>query len=98
MKLIDIVKKKLRSDDRFEYLGRGNNEGVWESEKFLDLKKKIAKKGIAKVRVLLYKQDKEGLELKIEMQVISHYEWETMFEGFVENENEFELIFKCLGI
>lgn len=98
MKLIDLIIKKINSDQRFVFLGRGNNNGVWQTESFLDLKKNIAKKGIAKVRIFLFQQTKDGLEFKIEMQIISVYEWESMFEGFVENEDEFNLIMRCLGI
>lgn len=78
-------------------------KGMWES--FEDgkygsivLNKNIGRKGLAQVRVKIMDETKDGIEVVIEMELASGGVWETFFEGFVENLDEFKLVFRMLGL
>lgn len=104
--IVDKIKQLLEEDDRFYYHGNGNNLGVFASYKkgekeyegMIDLKKDLGQKGYGTVRIFLFKEDKQGLELKIEIYLPSYCQYYTFFEGFIENEIEFNLVLKMLGI
>lgn len=114
MTLLETIKEKLNADTRLNYGGRGNNQGYWKSytssEKYdkdehdnprngiIELKKRIGQKGHAAVRIWLYKVDEEGLEMKIEMYIMGYYEWYSMFEGFVETEQDFDRLMVMMGL
>jgi len=103
---IENVKAKLNSDIRFHFHGKGNNEGVWATREkgdddcgvMINLKKNLAKKGFGAFEIFLFKEDEEGLEFLIRMYVPSHCEWYTFFEGFAENENDFDRVMVMLGL
>lgn len=103
---IDKIKAKLDSDARFHFLGRGANEGVWATREkgeegcgnFIELKKNLAKKGYGAFEIYLYEETEQGVEFKVRMYVPSYCEWDTFFEGFLENENDFERVMIMLGL
>jgi hypothetical protein len=104
--LLEKIKEKLNSDIRFNYLGAGANQGVWATRKkgekgcgdFIQLKKRLAGKGYGAFEVHLYNETDQGVEMMIEMYVPSHCAWNTLFEGFVENETDFDRIMVMLGL
>jgi hypothetical protein len=101
--LTNLIIDKLNADDRFYHQGRGANLGVWSTSppdvlEMIDLKKNLAKKGYGAFMIRLYKEDEQGLEMKIEMYVPSHCEWDTFFEGFVETESDFDRLMVMLGL
>jgi len=103
---IEIIKAKLNADERFHYHGKGANEGLWATREkgdntvgeLIHLKKNLANKGYGAFEILLFQEDENGLEIKIQMYVPSYCEWDTFFEGFAENENDFDRIMVMLGI
>jgi len=104
--MIEYIKEKLNSDERFNYLGRGANEGCWATRKkgedspgkFIDLKKNLARKGYGAFEIMLFEESEEGVELKITMYVPSYCEWDTFFEGFVESESDWDRVMVMLGL
>lgn len=107
MTLLDAIKQKLNEDTRFFFLGKAANEGIWAtrekgdnsvSGKMIQLKKNLAQKGYGSFEVYLFKEDLDGVEMRIRMFVPSHCEWDTFFEGFIESESDFDRIMVMLGI
>ncbi len=99
MKLIEIIENKLHSDERFVFDGVGFNHGSWSTgDVFFDFKKNIGGKGFGKVRIILFKEDSEGVEMKIEIWVPSYCEWYTFFEGFIESEDDYKRVLVMTGI
>lgn len=99
--LLEIVKEKLNSDERFHYKGKAVNSGIWETytgEKFFQFKKNIGRKGYGHVRIILYFENEEGLDVVVEIEVDPGCGYEKHFEGFVETEKDFERLMVMLGI
>lgn len=95
------------------YKGRGANNGVWESWEgkgedaelnapFRKLAKPHSWKTLAKIRVYYFINEYPGIwsghEIKIEMKLNSYLEWDSVFEGWVDDVDELILIFKTVGI
>lgn len=76
----------------FTYNGHGMNIGVWETEDFQDLEKPIGSYSTAKYRVFVFIPNTYGLEVKVELNFLSVYEWETLFEGYIEDINDIKKI------
>lgn len=103
---IEKIKEKLNADKRFNFLGRGANQGVWatrergsdEIGEYIQLKKDLAQKGYGAFEIYLFKESDQGLEFKVRMYVPSYCEWDTFFEGFAESENDFDRVLVMLGI
>lgn len=104
--MLGEIKEILEEELKFNYLGRGNNLGIWATYKkgdeeydgMIDLKKDIGGKGYGTVRLFIFGSTEQGVEIKIEIYLASYCEYYTFFEGFVETIGEFNTILKCLGI
>lgn len=99
MTLIEKLSELIEKDNRF-ILTKANPllYKVFNTKSFIDLKKNIGKKGLAQVKVTFLEETSEGVEIKIEMELASYCEWETFFEGFVDNESDFERVLIMIGI
>lgn len=98
--LLQQVKEIINSDNRFHYIGRAANEGVWETDpdSFITFSKNIARKGYGKARLTIFQQNENGLEIKIQIYIPSYCEWDTFFEGFLETIDDYHTIIKLIGI
>ena len=96
--LILYVAGCLDSDRRFKHLGRGANNGVWETEEIIYFRKNMAKKGYGFTRVSVFDASKDGLSLKIEIHVPTYGDWETFFEGFIESTTDFDRVLVMTGL
>lgn len=65
---------------------------------FLTFNKDLGRKGYGRVYIYAMEATSQGLELKIQIMISSGPEYETFFEGFVENLEDLKVIFKCLGL
>ena len=69
-----------------KYKGRGANVGVWEMEDMVLLTKPIEDDfWSAKFRLLVFIPNQYGQWIKVEANIICCFEWETMFEGYVND-------------
>lgn len=95
------------------YKGRGANNGVWESwpgkreedefnASFVELTKPHSWKTLGKIRVYYYINEYpelfSGHELSIQIALNSYLEWDTFFEGWVDDIDQLKLVFKMVGI
>ncbi len=95
----------LNEDERLYYRGRGANLGVWSSSKkgtdyhntTIDFFKNMGKKGFGAVRITLFEEGKDGLEMHVEYHLPSYCEWHTFFEGFIENIDDLNRMFVMIG-
>jgi hypothetical protein len=77
----------------FTYTGHGVNIGIWETKDFQDMEKPIGSSWwTAKYRLWVFIPDKYGMQIKVEMFFMSVYEWESMFEGYIEDVNDIKKI------
>lgn len=95
----------LHTDERFYHHGKTVTDFFMSWEKgdkyqgdFLDLKKSHSGKTLAKAQILVFTNDCEEVELKVELYLNSYLEWETFFEGWVENLDEFKTVLKMVGL
>ena len=97
----------LLSDSRFFYIGYNGTHFISSWEKgdkeegdFIYLKKDHSGKSSAKVEINIYtdKYDSKEVEFKIRLYLTSYFEWETFFEGWAENLEEFKLAIKMVGL
>jgi len=103
----------LTNESVLFYKGRGANNGIWESWKgkeetmcdnaqWVHLTKPHSWNDSAHIRVYYYINQYpeywQGHEIKIEMNILSYCEWETVFEGWIDNVDELKQIFKFVGI
>ena len=95
--IVDYIKSDIHADDRFESKSPGSNIGVYESD-LLHLHKDIGKKGLGKVRIWVRADTCDGIDLKIEIYLSSYCEWDTFFEGFLENLDDYHRVLVMLGI
>lgn len=102
--LLEKIKDRLNADERFHFLGRGANEGMWATTErgrpinFINLKKPLAQKGYGAIEIVLFSSSEYGVEMKIRLYIPSYCEWDTVFEGFMENENDFDRIMVMIGL
>jgi len=103
--IFDKVKLQLDSDTRFKYRGHGANLGIWSTSEmvkddieFYDFKKDVAHKGFGAVRIWVYEENQDGLNIKIEIYVPSWCDWDTMFEGYLETPEDLNTIIRLIGI
>jgi len=69
-----------------KYHGHGNNIGIWETDDMLDLTKPIGDSyWYAKFRLWVFIPNSYGMQIKVEAFIIHVCEWETMFEGYIED-------------
>ncbi len=93
----EIIRKNvteiLKEFSVFEYKGRGVNIGIWETNDFQSLTKPIGDNfWSGKFRLWVYVPNYNGQQIKIEVFLISVYEWETVFEGYINNVSEISRI------
>jgi hypothetical protein len=97
----------LLSDKRFFYLGFTGTHFISSWEKgdedkgdFIALKKDHSAKSLAKVEICIYADNygSKEVEFKIRLYLVSYYEWETFFEGWAENLDEFKMAMKMIGL
>ena len=70
----------------FIYKGHGANLGVWETEDFQELTKPMGSSfWSGKFRLWVFVPFYQGIQIKIETYLISVYEWETVFEGYIHH-------------
>lgn len=70
----------------FEYKGHGANIGVWETEDFQSLTKPFGDSfWSGKFRVWVFIPNQQGQQIKIEVFLMSVYEWETAYEGYIKD-------------
>lgn len=70
----------------FEYKGHGANIGVWETEDFQSLTKPFGDSfWSGKFRIWVFVPNQQGQQIKIEVFLMSVYEWETIFEGYIHS-------------
>lgn len=111
MKFSNALQKEiveyLLSDKRFFYLGFTGTHFISSWEKgdedkgnFIDLKKDHSSKSSAKVEIHIYTNmySNREVEFKIILYLVSYYEWETFFEGWAENLDEFKMVLKMVGL
>jgi len=104
--LITKIREKINADDRFTYHRRGSYYGMWSTRKkdelgcgtLINLKKNLAKKGYGAFEIIIYQQNEQGIEIKIQMYVPSLCEWNTFFDGFIETETDFDRVMIMLGL
>ena len=101
LNIFNKITNILIKDNRFNLIGnhlwatRTNFEDIGE---FIFLKKHLAGKGYGSFEIQLFQENEQGVEIKIKMYVPSYCEWNTFFEGFVENENDFIRLMVMLGL
>ena len=79
----ELLKKEFSA---FEYKGHGTQIGIWETEDFQSLTKPIGDSfWSGKFRLWVFIPDQNGQQIKVEVFLMSVYEWETVFEGYIEN-------------
>jgi hypothetical protein len=100
---LEYYKEILNS--KFNYIGRGANEGHWrstpkgqEEKTFIELKKIYGYKNSAAVQVTLFDEKEYGIWIKIEFYLAGYYEWTTHFEGYLETQEDIHHIFRMLGL
>ena len=82
----DILKANF---PEFEYKGHGANIGVWETEDFQSLTKPFGDSfWSGRFRIWVFVPNQQGQQIKIEVFLISVYEWETAFEGYIKDFND----------
>lgn len=90
------------------------NKNIWTSyldedspsgNGWVDLNVTHANKDQCAIKVYYFGQDlpegqkgKKAGNLKVELYLISFYEWETFFEDYIENLQDLKFIFNSLGI
>ena len=78
----------------FEYKKHGANIGLWETNDSVHLVKPINDSiSPAKFRILIFLPNRYGISVKVEMFPHSVYEWECVFEGYIEKKEDIERIF-----
>lgn len=94
------------------YKGRGANNGVWETWEgkeenppTISLSKPISQeqKDYGWIRVYYFYNNEEdtekwGHEFKVERYIPSHCEEASVFEGWIQDEEEFKLILNSVGL
>jgi len=104
--ILDYVQARLNTDSRFHYIGRGANDGHWRTtpkgqdpwETSVDLKKIYGYKNFAAVMITLFNEENYGVWMKIEFWLPSYCEWSTHFEGYIEKEEDYDNLFRMLGL
>lgn len=80
------VTNLLKEFSCFEYKGHGMQIGIWETEDFQSLTKPVGDSfWSGKFRLWVFVPDQNGQQIKVEVFLMSVYEWETVFEGYIEN-------------
>ena len=90
--LLEGLKSVLNENPIFHYAGRGNNDGVWqtfprhgnEGEGFVELSRRFDFVYKAAFRVFLWRNQLDGVVCLVEMYANSCYEWEHVFNGYVD--------------
>lgn len=59
------------------------------------LTKSHSNKDLAHIRIYFFDTDEN---IKIELYLISCYEWESFFEGYINSVNDLKFIMTCIGI
>lgn len=97
----------LLSDNRFYYIGYSGThfiaswyKGDTTKGNFIPLNKAHSGKTSAKVEILIFTDNYETneVELTIKLYLPSYLQWDTFFDGWVENLEEFKLVMKMLGL
>lgn len=72
-----------------------DEEPDYPTEPMLNLTKSHSGKGLAHVKIYYF-----GLEqsMKIELRLMSCYEWEPFFEGYISSLWDLKFIMNCIGI
>lgn len=102
------IVEQLQADDRFYYHGYTGTFFFMSYEKgepeycsfpTEDLKRLHSGKNPSGVRILIFSESNtELVNYKIEIYLNSYCEWYTFFEGWVDNIEEFNIIFKAVGL
>ena len=98
--MIEEVKQLIDKDSRFKHIGRGNNLGLYSTDKndYIDFNKPIGGKSFGRATIFLFKEDANGLNIKIEVWLPSYCEDYTLFEGWLESPKDFTTIMRLVGI
>jgi hypothetical protein len=97
----------LLSDNRFSYIGYTGthfiaswHKGDIQRGDFIPLKKDHSGKSSAKVEILVFPDTYSATEVNLEIKLYlpSYLEWDTFFEGYVENIDELKLVMKMIGL
>lgn len=84
-----FVKYMNENFPEFEYKGHGMNIGVWEMNDTVHLVKPIDDSiSPTKFRIYVFIPNRYGLSIKVEMFPHSVYEWECVFEGYIEKKED----------
>jgi hypothetical protein len=102
--MIEYYKEVLNS--KFNYIGRGANDGHWRSSPkgeepytvMIPLSKVYGYKDQAAVQVTLFNEGEIGTWMKVEFYLPSYCEWSTHFEGFLETKEDIHHVFRMLGL
>ncbi len=99
---MDINIKEIRESFReymaenfpeFEYKGNGMNVGVWEMPDTVHLVRPIDDSiSPARFRIFVFLPNRYGQCIKVEMFPHSVYEWECVFEGYIERKEDISRI------
>lgn len=81
------------------FMSYEKGEPGYNSYPYTDFKRLHSGKNPSGVRILIFsEEDTELVNLKIEIYLNSYCEWTTFFEGWIDNMEEFEIIFKAVGL
>jgi len=60
--------------------------------------KNIANKGFGMVRVNILSESEDGIEIKISIYVPSYCDYDTFFEGWLQDEKDIHTVIRLIGI
>lgn len=105
--LLEELKAVLNENPVFHYAGRGANDGVWqtfprlgnEGEGFVDITRHFGFVYMAAFRIMLWRNQLDGVVCLVEMYANSCYEWESVFNGYVDSPAFLRsLLYQSIGI